>query len=78
MKKQTAVEWLEEQIKDIFYVAQSSEMTTKFQDVYQKAKAKEKEQIESAYTKGRVDEITTMDDLYFNPSWEKYYNETYK
>ena len=78
MKKQTAVEWLEEQIKDIFYVAQSSEMTRKFQDVYQKAKAKEKEQIESAYTKGRVDEITTMDDLYFNPSWEKYYNETYK
>jgi hypothetical protein len=76
MKKQTAVEWLQDNLKDFFQIdfAHLDYMTR----VFEQAKKMEKEQIESAYTKGRVDEITTMDDLYFNPSWEKYYNETYK
>jgi hypothetical protein len=43
--KQTAVEWLEEQIKDIFYVAEASEMTKKFKSVYEQAKQMEKEQM---------------------------------
>jgi hypothetical protein len=72
MKQQTAVEWLEEQIKDIFYVAQSSEMTKRFQDIYAKAKAMEKEQIvhcyEQAYRDGYIDN---------GKSGEAYYNETY-
>lgn len=71
MKKQTAVEWLEEQIKDIFYVAQSSEMTTKFQDVYQKAKAMEKEQIMNAYLEGESDADHSDD------SALRFYNKTY-
>ena len=41
---QTAVEWLEEQIKDIFYIAEASEMTKKFKSVYDRAKEMEKEQ----------------------------------
>jgi hypothetical protein len=48
MEKQTAVEWLEEQIKDIFYVAEASEMTKKFKSVYDQAKQMEKEQIKEA------------------------------
>jgi hypothetical protein len=43
--KQTAVEWLEEQIKDIFYIAEASEMTKQFKSVYDRAKEMEKQQI---------------------------------
>jgi hypothetical protein len=42
--QQTVVEWLEEQIKDIFYIAEASEMTKKFKSVYDRAKEMEKEQ----------------------------------
>ena len=72
MKKQTAVEWMVGQIKDIFYVAQSSEMTKRFEVVYQKAKSMEKEQMVASYEKG-------YDDGYIDNgnSGEKYYNETY-
>jgi hypothetical protein len=75
MKKQTALEWLEKEIRKQLHV--DIKHTTIGVKLFEEAKAMEKEQIESAYTKGRIDEITTMDDLYFNPSWEKYYNETY-
>jgi hypothetical protein len=70
MNKQTAVEWLEEQVKDIFYVAEASEMTKKFKSVFEKAKQMEKEQIEEAYYyDSNCNEI--KDD------GEQYYNETY-
>ena len=65
MSKQTAVEWLEEQIKDIFYVAEASEMTKKFKSVYDQAKQMEKEQLEDAYLAGEAKD-------------EQYYKETYE
>jgi len=36
---------LEEQVKDIFYVAEASEMTKKFKSVFEKAKQMEREQM---------------------------------
>ena len=76
MSKQTAVEWLEEQIKDIFYVAEASEMTKKFKSVYEQAYQMEKEQIEDTYQKGRFSGQTNWG--YGNDvTAEQYYNETY-
>jgi hypothetical protein len=74
-KKQTAVEWLEEQIKDIFYVAEASEMTKKFKSVYDQAKQMEKEQMKEA----ALDNITTNEKLrkIFEIQFEDFYNETY-
>jgi hypothetical protein len=71
MKKQTAVEWLEEQIKDIFYVAQASEMTKKFKSVYEQAKQMEKEEILDAWTDGY------SCGMYQEGLGIDYYNETY-
>ena len=66
--KQTAIEWLVEQLENHNGVTRSG-----FEKCIQQAKAMEKEQIESAYRKG-----------YTESSWgrhsnsEQYYNETYK
>ena len=66
--KQTAIEWLIEQLENHNGVTRSG-----FEKCIQQAKAMEKEQIESAYRKG-----------YTESSWgrhsnsEQYYNETYK
>jgi hypothetical protein len=54
----TAVEWLEEQINDIFYVAQASEMTKKFKSVYEQAKQMEKQQQKYFFDCGRQYELT--------------------
>jgi len=73
MSKQTAVEWLEGQIKDIFYVAEASEMTKKFKSVYDQAKQMEKKQIMEAV----YDSMGTN----FDPSMgraELYYKEKYE
>jgi hypothetical protein len=74
-KKQTAVEWLEEQIKDIFYVAEASEMTKKFKSVYEQAKQMEREQMKEA----ALDNVTTNEKLrkIFEIQFEDFYNETY-
>ena len=74
-KKQTAVEWLEGQIKDIFYVAEASEMTKKFKSVYEQAKQMEKEQMKEA----ALDNVTTNEKLrkIFEIQFEDFYNETY-
>ena len=69
MSKQTAVEWLEEQIKDIFYVAEASEMNKKFKSVYDQAKEMEKEQMIDAYYEGK--------EYGFKEQRDQYYNETY-
>ncbi len=66
--KQTAVEWLEEQIKDIFYVAEASEMIKQFKSVYEQAKEMEKQQIMDAYANG--------DNFNYRNS-KQYYNETF-
>ncbi len=69
MSKQTAVEWLEEQIKDIFYVAEASEMTKKFKSIYEQAKKMEREQMKEAHL--------IADHHPRGYEFDKYYNETY-
>jgi hypothetical protein len=61
MSKQTAVEWLELKLKKLPFVD--------VVEVFQKAKAMEKEQIEDAWDDG-IDSFSTR-------SAEQYYNETY-
>jgi hypothetical protein len=75
-KKQTAVQWLEEQIKDIFYVAEASEMTKKFKSVYDQAKQMEKEQIIEAMNIGFDNGSAFIEDIKWNNA-EQYYNELY-
>jgi hypothetical protein len=59
MKQQTAVEWLAEKTAELGYVSS---------DIFEQAKAMEKEQIEDAFDTG-----TTDDDRI----GREYYNETY-
>ena len=73
--KQSSIDWLEEQIKDIFYVAEASEMTKKFKSVYEQAKAMHKEEIESAYREGRSDQQSN--ETFYNRNAELYFNETF-
>ncbi len=76
MGKQTAVEWLEEQIKDIFYVAEESEMTKKFKSVYEQAKQMEKEQT-IEFSKRCLDKALDLDARTAHSKVEDYYSETY-
>ena len=69
MSKQTAVEWLVEKYELVGMLTPP---------MIERAKAMEREQIESAYKQGRFDEIDAMDDLAFKPVAERYYDETYK
>lgn len=71
MSKQSAVDWLEEQIKDIFYVAEASEMTKKFKSVYDQAKQMEKEQNEYFFNCGRQYQLTG------EGTFKQVHNETY-
>ena len=65
----TAVNWLEQQIKDTFYVAEASEMAKRFEGIFEQAKEMEKQQIIDAYSNGSNDRLrNTIND---------YYNETY-
>lgn len=66
MKKQTAVEWLVEQLEQ-----HHVKIDIKNTVVFQQAKAMEKEQIIDAYIMGSYD----MAEKEFKP--EQYYNETY-
>lgn len=68
--KQTAVEFLEEKIKYIFYVAEASEMNKWFEIFYQQAKEIEKQQIIDAWEDGQNSFPTR--------NAKKYYNETFK
>ena len=64
--KQTAVEWLENELKKIPFI--------KPQDAFEQAKEMEKEQIETAYQAGDGD----VYNLEETKTWaEQYYNETY-
>jgi hypothetical protein len=77
-KKQSSIDWLEEQIKDIFYVAEASEMTKKFKSVYEQAKAMHKEEIEDAWINGtRGQMIAPFGINRYKPDAEEYYNETF-
>ena len=73
MKKQTAVEWFQEQIiKKVNGTCELSEI-----QIFERAKAMEKEQIEDAHIEGQ-----RVFDNYQHTQWttdqaEQYYNETY-
>ena len=69
MKKQTAVQWLQDSL-DIHF---SFEQQMQFEGLFQQALEIEKEQIENAY------EVAYMDGYNDNgKDGKQYYNETYK
>lgn len=76
-KKQSSVDWLEEQIKDIFYVAEASEMTKKFKSIYDQAKAMHKEEVKESYREGRSDQQSPRNVSFYHRNAEQYYNETF-
>jgi len=69
MKKQTAVEWLVQEIKNAYVHSKS---TTEWNDIFQQAKAMEKEQMIIFYWGG-------YDNGYIDNGklGEEYYNEKY-
>ena len=69
MKKQTAVEWLVDQIKSD--QNQKALSASEWMEVIEQAKAMEREQIEEAYLSG-------MDSTLDERRETEYYNETYK
>ena len=71
-KKQTAVEWLKEAMSKKL----SSEIGPYFLDLFEQAKAMEKEQIIEAYREGRTDQQTRVPKFY-NRSSAIYYTSTY-
>jgi hypothetical protein len=71
--KQTAVEWLEEQINLTFYVAEASEINKRFEIVFRKAKQMEKEQHSETWKRGSYSLLEHRS----GKDFEQYYNETY-
>ena len=69
--KQTAVEWLEEQIRKEKY-----EEDIDWDGLFKQAKAMEKEQIMDAYREGRTDQQTRVP-KYYNRSSAIYYTSTF-
>ena len=70
-KKQTAVDWLENQLKDVKYNRlEKNGYTNAVNNLYTQAKQMEKEQITNSYIEGHsiYGESTNA---------EQYYNETY-
>jgi hypothetical protein len=71
-KKQTAVEWLVEQINQDY-----PEMTWAYKDECNQALAMERDQIIEAYRDGRTDQQTRVPKFY-NRSSAIYYTSTYE
>jgi len=69
MSKQTAVEWLECELKKIPFI--------NVIEVFNQAKAMEKEQIIEAYLTPLSNEYWFQKDEILNQESEKYYSETY-
>lgn len=73
MKKQTAVQWLQDSL-DIYF---SFEHRMQFEGLFQQAKEMEKEQIKDAYKEGRNSGQANWG--YGNDTTsEQYFNETFK
>lgn len=70
-KKQTAVEWLEEQFEESY-----SYINEIFKDTFNQAKEMEKEQIMTAFTQGDIFGSDYFDGV--NITEENYYNKTFK
>jgi len=73
MKKQTAVEWLVDEIEK-HYITNGTLDPTIVMELRRQAKEMEKEQIEEAYDDGLFD--GSMDDINYRMH-KQYYNETY-
>jgi hypothetical protein len=69
MSKQTAVEWIQQQVKQ-----QGITHYFSLTEILERAKEMEKEQIMQAYNDGKFSIIN----IEKNKSLEQYYNETYK
>jgi hypothetical protein len=71
MNKQTAVEWLFEQL----YLSQGYESAI---EMLEQAKEMEKEQIINTYRDGRSDQQSEKPSRFYNRMAEQYYKETFK
>ena len=82
--KQTAVEWLENQMKTSKYFYNlmediNSRSTVTQSDIFEQAKEMEKEQIIDAWLSAWKDSmLNPLEDKYYQPEAEQYYNETFK
>jgi hypothetical protein len=75
-KKQTAVEWLEYKLAN----TPTEELVFRWRNIFDQAKAMEKEQIISSFDEGKSDGYKTArewDEMIVWLSAEQYYNETY-
>lgn len=73
MKKQTAVDWLIEQLTPSISLQQKY-----IDELKEKAKEMEKQQIMDAWLSAWKDSmINPLEDKYYKPEAEQYYNETY-
>jgi hypothetical protein len=70
--KQTAIEWLEDNLNFEPYDEEEFISNNK---IWEQAKQMEKEQIKDAFTDGCIGELYELNAYYTS---EKYYNETYK
>ena len=78
MSKQTAVEWLEEKLKEnLKHIVLNGDYVL-MESIFLQAKAMEREQIEQAYKKGCMDEIDKRIESCVEESCKTDYNETYK
>ena len=72
--KQTAVEWLIEQLENSNVISKYA-----FPEIIEQAKSMEKEQIVEAHLKGYLEEIPNPSaSHYYKDMAEQYYNETFK
>jgi hypothetical protein len=76
MKKQTAVEWLEQRL-NIYLKGKTDETLWKIKKKFDQAKEMEKEQIIEAYKEARNLGCKCYDDL-DDTNAEPFYNQTYK
>jgi len=73
MKKQTAVEWLVEELEK-----HHTKIDIKNTVAFNQAKAMEKEQIKNAYILPLSSEYWFKDEDFFQTESEQYYNQTYE
>jgi hypothetical protein len=86
MEKQTAVEWLENQIKTSKYFYKlmadiNSRSTVAQSDIFEQAKEMEKKEIMDAFDEGKSDGYKTArewDEMILWSSAEQYFNQTFK